>query len=151
MTWLAKAYVFNQILDHGSLLSNSILDSFYTAEYLTDFGLLLGLEHRLHASSFLETYDRTDLVLSIHGMMDSIAQIDSILTTSPVNVQDYRDDRILVTAELADSMVVWLGIMESERTERIMKTYPTSDIVLVDKFNFFKYFTGDIPPNALCG
>ena len=119
MTWLAKAHVFKQILDHSSLLSNATLDSFYNAEYLTDFGLLLALEHRLHSSSFLETYDRTDLVLSIHAMMDSISQIDSILTTSPVNVQDYRDDRILVAAELADSMVVWLGIMESERTERI--------------------------------
>jgi hypothetical protein len=37
------------------------------------------------------------------------------------------------------------------QTYVVLKTYPTSDIVLVDKFNFFKYFTGDIPPNALCG
>ena len=45
------------------------------------------------------------------------------------------------------------GLKKDENYKLYLKTYSTSDILLVDKFkfNFFKYFTGDILPSELCG
>lgn len=121
MIWLSKAHIFKQILDHSSLMSNAVLDSFFNAEESTAFGMILALENQLHQSSYSSVQSKSTLTATITDLMEGIGVIDSILVNNPHNYQYLLANRDSLVLDLTDSVEVWGADMDKSHDDRTTK------------------------------
>lgn len=117
MTWIMKSDIFDMILADPGLTSNTVLDSFYTAEENTALGKLVTWQKDL-ASRFGEERVLKSLTLdSIAWLSEDIVYIDSILALSPNDSATWIALRILKADTLENEVSELKGYLDVEQTD----------------------------------
>lgn len=114
MTWLMKANVFDMILSDNSLLSNTVIDSFYSVEFASPLGILVSAQRQL-ASLF--GGDREDKYLELDTMTllaKDLRFIDSILFLRPSDSATWIALRSLKVDSLTENTDGWLDLLEAQ-------------------------------------
>ena len=114
MTWQVKASIFELLLNAPSLLSNTVLDSFFNAEENTIMGQVIAFQNDLALRAGVVEVDKADAEVEILRLVQDIVYIDSVITFNPVSAATWYALRHLKLDTLADEMVIWIGLIEDE-------------------------------------
>ena len=117
MTWRVKADIFYMILTDPGLTSNTVLDSFYSAEENTVLGKLVAWQKDL-ASRFGEERILKGLTLdTIASLSEDVVYIDSILALSPNDSATWIALRALKADTLENEVAELKGYLDDEQTD----------------------------------
>ncbi|HSF88470.1 MAG TPA: NosD domain-containing protein [Saprospiraceae bacterium] len=117
MTWIMKSDIFDMILVDPGLTSNTVLDSFYSAEENTALGKLVAWQKDL-SSRFGEERILKGLTLdTISSLSEDIVFIDSILALSPNDSATWIALRVLKADTLENEVAELKGYLDDEHTD----------------------------------
>ncbi len=119
MTWMVKADLFELLLNVPSLLSNEVLDSFFTVEENTVLGDLIQFQQDLGSRFDVEVELKDAEEDTIGALLKDLIYIDSMLFTQPIDYIDWVDLRELKADSLADNMGTWLDLVEDEEVASV--------------------------------
>ncbi len=116
MNWMRKADMLTFLHLYPSLLSNTVLDSFFDAEEATPLGELIASQYQMGKIHGLDP----DMAEKDTLVFDYIAQVrilDSLIGLNPYNIIALKALRVLKIDTLAGHLDDWLGMLDSQITD----------------------------------
>jgi len=113
MNWMRKADILTLLHLYPAYLSNTVLDSFFSAEATTPLGELIWAQYYMGKTHGIDP----DLAETDSLVFDYSAQVrilDSLIALNPYNVVALKALRVLKIDTLAEHMNDWLGMLDAQ-------------------------------------
>jgi hypothetical protein len=113
MNWMRKADMLTFLHLYPSLLSNTVLDSFFNAEATTPMGELIASQYQMGKIHGLDP----DMAAKDTLVFEYIAEVrvlDSLIGLNPYNIVALKALRVLKIDTLASHLDDWLGMLDSQ-------------------------------------
>ncbi len=113
MNWMRKADILTLLHLYPNYLSNTVLDSFFSAEATTSLGELIWAQYYMGKIHGIDP----DLAETDSLLFDYSAQVrilDSLIALNPYNIVALKALRVLKIDTLAGHMNDWLGMLDAQ-------------------------------------